>query len=127
MSITYKVIQKVNPRQPQAAKKFYAQAVRGKKLNIKQISKKISEKTLVNHVDVHAVVMALVDEVLAELGESNAVQLGDLGTLSVSLSSEGADTEAKFTPSMIKKIRINYRPGSELTGVVKSWNFTKEG
>jgi predicted histone-like DNA-binding protein len=126
MSIIYKVIQRINPRNPQAPKKFYAQAVRGKKLNIKQISKKISEKTLVNHVDVQAVVLALVDVTMAELQESNAVQLGDLGTLSVSLSSEGAETEAKFTPSMIKKSRINYRPGSELTGTVKAMKYVKQ-
>lgn len=126
MSIIYKVIPRINPRNPQAPKKFYAQAVRGKKLNIKQISKTISEKTLVNHVDVQAVVLALVDVVMAELQESNAVQLGDLGTFSVSLSSAGAETEEKFTQSMIKKSRINYRPGSELTGTAKAMKYIKQ-
>jgi predicted histone-like DNA-binding protein len=126
MSISYKVIAKVNPRQPQAPKKYYAQAVRNKKITIKAISKSISEKTLVNPVDTQAVILALVVEIMKELQDSNAVQLGDLGTFSVSLSSTGSEVAEKFNVSMIKKARINYRPGSELTGTVKAFSFLKK-
>jgi predicted histone-like DNA-binding protein len=127
MSILYKVIAMINPRQPLAPAKFFARAIRKERLNIKQISKIISGKTSLDHVDTQAVVLALVDVVINELQEGRSVQLGDLGTFSLSVSSEGAETADKFTPSAIKKVRINYRPGSELTGVLKNLKFEKQG
>jgi len=126
MTIIYKTIPKINPREPQVAAKHYASAVPQSKTDIKKISKAISERTSLDHVDTQAVILATVDMVIAELQEGRSVQLGNPGSFAISLSSEGAVTADKFTPSAIKKARIIYRPGSEIKDMLKTLKYEKE-
>ena len=44
------------------------------------------------------------------------VRLGDLDTLQIGISSKGAVTEEEYDASLIKKARINFRPGLALAG-----------
>ena len=53
------------------------------------------------------------------------VRLGDLGTFQIGLSGKGAETEEDFSVSLIKKARINFRPGSALMGALSNLTFAK--
>ena len=53
------------------------------------------------------------------------VRLGDLGTLQIGISSKGAETEDDFSDSLIKKARINFRPGSAIVGVLSNLSYSK--
>ena len=46
-------------------------------------------------------------------------------TLQVSLSGKGALTEEDYNTSLIKKKRINFRPGRVLANAMSSLSFTK--
>ena len=50
---------------------------------------------------------------------------GDLGTLQIGISSKGAETEEDFSDSLIKKARINFRPGSAIVGVLSNLSYSK--
>jgi len=126
MTITYKTIPKINPREPQVAARHYASSVPQSKTDIKKISKAISERTSLDHVDTQTVILATVDMVIAELQEGRSVQRGNLGSFAISLSGEGAMTADKFTPSAIKKARIIYRPGTEMKDMLKTLKYDKE-
>ena len=127
MSIKYRTVARINPREPQAAPKIYANAIAQAKTDIKKISKAISERTSLDHVDTQAVILATVDMVINELQEGRSVQLGDLGTFAISISSEGAPTADKFNSALIKKARIIYRPGMEIKTMLKTLKYEKEG
>ncbi len=125
MSIKYKTVARKNPREQQLPAKFYANAVSVSKINLKTLAKTISKRTSLDHVDAEAVVSATVDIILEELADGNMVQLGDLGSFSVSLSSTGAETEDKFSAASIEKARIIYRPGAELKNMLKTLKYEK--
>jgi len=126
MTIIYRTIPRINPREPQLAARHYASAVPQSKTDIKKISKAISERTSLDHVDTQAVILATVDMIIAELQEGRAVQLGNLGSFSISLSSEGAVSGEKFNSASIKKARIIYRPGPEIKDMLKTLKYDKE-
>ena len=53
------------------------------------------------------------------------VRLGDLGTFQIGVSGKGALTEEDYTPSLIQKARINFRPGIALSGILTSLTYAK--
>ena len=75
--------------------------------------------------DVQAVLLALEDVITDALKSGEIVRLGDLGTFQIGISSKGAETEEDYDASLIKKARINFRPGLALTGVLSNLSYKK--
>ena len=53
------------------------------------------------------------------------VRLGELCTLQVGLSGKGTLTEEEYEDSLIKKARINFRPGPVLATALETLKFSK--
>ena len=124
-SVTYSVVPRINPREKDEAPKYYAQAQARGDMNIREMSERIQAACTVNKADVYAVLVALEDVISEAIQNGEIVRLGDLCTLQVSLSGKGSVTEEDYTPSLIKKKRINFRPGKVLANAMASLNFTK--
>ena len=124
-SVTYSVVPRVNPQEKGTPPKFYAQAQARGDVNIREMSERIQSACTVNKADVYAVLVALEDVIAEALQNGEIVRLGDLCTLQVSLSGKGALTEEDYTTSLIKKKRINFRPGRVLANAMSSLTFTK--
>ena len=124
-SVTYSVVPRKNPQEKGTPPKFYAQAQARGDVNIREMSDRIQTACTVNKADVYAVLVALEDVIAEALQNGEIVRLGELCTLQVSLSGKGALSEEDYTTSLIKKKRINFRPGRVLANAISSLNFTK--
>ena len=124
-SVTYSVVPRKNPQEKGTPPKFYAQAQARGDVNIREMSERIQSACTVNKADVYAVLVALEDVIAEALQNGEIVRLGELCTLQVSLSGKGALTEEDYNTSLIKKKRINFRPGTVLANAMASLNFTK--
>ena len=124
-SVTYSVVPRRNPSEMGAPPKYYAQAQARGDVSIREMSERIQSACTVNKADVYAVLVALEDVISDALQNGEIVRLGDLCTLQVSLSGKGALTEEDYTTSLIRKKRINFRPGRVLANAMSSLNFTK--
>jgi predicted histone-like DNA-binding protein len=89
------------------------------------MSERIQATCTVHKSDVFAVLVALEDVITDALKGGEIVRLGDLGTLQIGISSKGAETEEDFSDSLIKKARINFRPGSAIVGVLSNLSYSK--
>ena len=72
-----------------------------------------------------AVVVAFEDKKIEALEGGEIVRLADLGTFQIGLSGRGAETEDTYDVSMIRKARINFRPGIALSGILAALKYTK--
>jgi predicted histone-like DNA-binding protein len=126
MSVQYVIIERGNPLNIAAPKKFYAMAKSAGVVSLKQLSKDISARSTVNSSDTLAVLDSLVQQLTKELEEGRIVRLGDFGSFQLSISSEGADTADKFSSSLIKKSKILFRPGIDLRNMLATVSYTKE-
>ena len=124
-SVTYSVVPRRNLSEKGAPPKYYAQAQARGDVSIREMSERIQSACTVNKADVYAVLVALEDVISEALQNGEIVRLGDLCTLQVSLSGKGALTEEDYTTSLIRKKRINFRPGRVLANAMSSLNFTK--
>lgn len=126
MSVKYVIVERVNPSDMAAPRKFYAMAKAAGEVSLKQLSKDISARSTVNSSDTLAVLDSLIQQLTKELEEGRIVRLGDFGSFQLSLSSEGADTAEKFNSSMVKKSKILFRPGIDLRNMLATVSYKKE-
>ncbi|MBR4043659.1 MAG: HU family DNA-binding protein [Bacteroidaceae bacterium] len=124
-SVTYSVSPRINPRDKEAAPKFYAQAQARGDVNIREMATRIQSTCTVTKADVYAVLVALEDVIVEALQNGEIVRLGELGTFQLSISGKGAVTEEDYDVSLIKKARINFRPGLTLAGMLSGLSFSK--
>ena len=124
-SVTYSVVPRRNPSEKGTPPKFYAQAHARGDVDIREMSERIQQSCTVHKSDVYAVLVALEDVVAEAIQNGEIVRLGELCTLQVSLSGKGALTEEDYNTSLIKKKRINFRPGTVLANAMASLSFSK--
>lgn len=124
-TVTYSVAPRINPRDKEAAPKFYARAQSNGDVNIREMSERIQQSCTVHKADVQAVLLALEDTIADALKGGEIVRLGDLGTFQIGLSSKGAVTEEDYSASLITKARINFRPGGALSCILSSLAYSK--
>ena len=58
-----------------------------------------------------------------QLLNGNKIQLGELGTFGISISSEGAESIDKFTAKNIKAVNILFDPGKDFENMIDRADF----
>lgn len=111
--IPFEITPKVNPREPDAPRRYYATSKSSGRLNARQLAELISRETMLGSVETLAVLEALMNAVPRLLAQGQIVDLGEFGSFWVSLRSNGAESPEAFNASMIKGAKINFRPGKE--------------
>ena len=124
-NVTYSVAPRINPRDKDAAPKYYGRVQANGDVNIREMSERIQQSCTVHKADVQAVLLGLEDGIIDALKNGEIVRLGDLGTFQIGISSKGAATEEDYDVSLIKKARINFRPGMALAGILTSLTYQK--
>ena len=124
-NVTYSVAPRINPRDKEAAPKYYGRVQANGDVNIREMSERIQQTCTVHKADVQAVLLALEDVIIDALKGGEIVRLGDLGTFQIGISSKGAVTEEDYDTSLIKRAKINFRPGTVLSNALSGLSFTK--
>ena len=115
----------IYPRDKEAGPKFYGRVQANGDVSIREMSERIQQTCTVHKADVQAVLLALEDVITDALKGGEIVRLGDLGTLQIGISSKGTVTEEEYDASLIKKARINFRPGLALAGILTGLTYKK--
>jgi predicted histone-like DNA-binding protein len=125
MAANYVIVQKGNPGDPDAPKRFYAQAKASGELTFK-LSKEIAEgSTTVSDTDVLAVLNDLTKVLRCHLDNGEIVRFGDFGTFQIAIASKGAETAEKFNASLIKGGKVAFRPGIDLKEMLATLKYEK--
>jgi predicted histone-like DNA-binding protein len=120
MSLKLKPVSRKNPLKPENPPLFYLNAVSQGKVNIDDICKRIAHASTLSRGDLYNAILGVVDEVIFDLNDGKIVELGKLGTLRMTVNSTGVPELTKISSNQVTKVNIRFRPGSELTSVVKN-------
>jgi predicted histone-like DNA-binding protein len=118
MSLEYRVISRINPLKPSEPKRFYPSPVYKDHMDLKKLSTRVAAETSLSPTDTLAVLDALTRVMTFFLMEGYILNLGDFGTFRINLNSNGSTTAEEVTLTNIKKFKINFRPGKDLTETV---------
>ena len=126
MAVPFVLVERINLQNREAPKKFYAQAKSSGELTLRKLSKEIADaSTTVSDTDMLAVLNDLTKILCRHLADGEIVRFGDFGSFQIVFGSEGAETEAKFHASMIRKQKVVFRPGIDLKNTLATLKFTK--
>lgn len=124
MSILCKVVLKSEAGVPGGGvKKYYASANVTEVIDLELLSEYVAEACTVHGADVRAVLYATVKVINRELANSKSIELAELGTMRVEVSSKGVDTPEEMNASCIKKSRIVFSPGKLIKKMLKMLDF----
>jgi predicted histone-like DNA-binding protein len=126
MPIQFKTIERPQPGVVGGGvKKHYAIPVHGQEMTLDGLTKVIEGSCTVNGADIRAVLYAMVDAAAKGLEDGRIIRLGDLGSLRITLSSEGKEDPKNVTAMAIKKAGVIFSPGKRLQELFKTAKFTK--
>jgi predicted histone-like DNA-binding protein len=118
MAIFYNKVERVNPADPAAPKKWYPALKSLGLVREKEVGKQIAEETTLNPKEGEIALAQLQKVLIRNLLEGRTVQLGDWGSFYLTLSSTGADTKEEVSAANVTKINVRFRPGKELTEAI---------
>lgn len=72
---------------------------------------------------VKGVISDMCECLVEQLLNGNKIQLGELGTFGISISSEGAESIEKFTSKNIKAVNILFSPGADFENLIGRAKF----
>ena len=126
MAVKYDVREKGEPGVKGGGKRrYYATIVTDGEVTIDDLVKDIEKFSALSEPDIRGVVVALENVIQDRLADSKIVRLEKLGTLYPSLSSEGKDKEEDVDSNCIKKVGVNYRPGTRIIQTMQNAGFKK--
>ena len=122
-----KLIERRKPGTKTGPGKFYASPVNVGKKTLRDIAHDIAGRSSLTRGDIENVLANFMDCLPHYLRDGFSVQLGEFGTMRLTLSSEGAATEKAFKTETIKP-RVTFTPGVELKAALRdnSYETVKE-
>ncbi len=121
MSIKYKIVERPQPGVLGGGdKKYYASTSATGEADIHKLTKAIEKISTVSGADIRAVLYALVDVATDELADSNIVRMGDLGSLRISIRSNGYDAPSEVNATAVKGTKVLFSPGKQLKEMQKT-------
>lgn len=125
MSVKYNVIERGNPSNREAPKKYYPSIASSGRKTLRQIAAQISQISTVSSADTMAVLEALLTVIPQELVAGNVVELGDFGNFWLKANSEGVDTPDTVRATQISTILPRFNAGKEFKKALASIEFEK--
>ena len=125
MSIPFNVVPKANPIKRNQPAKYYAVAQSNGEANFRTLAKEIAEITTVSVPDAIAVLESLVMIIPRHIERGEIVRLGELGSLRVTIHSEGSATPEEVNANNIKRAKYRFTAGSELQQTLKLLKYSR--
>lgn len=124
MAQNYTVMARKNLMKPDEAPMYYAVARSGRKVSVKEVCKRISERSSYSKGELEGCIGEFLLEIVNVLEEGNIVQMGDLGNFRMSVKTGTPTKTAKdFTSSCIEKGKIVFYPGNDLRKLCRTLDY----
>lgn len=125
MTVKFNIVERRNPGDPDAPSKYYPSVQSTGRKNLRQLSQRIADNSVVGRTDVLAVLDALLYVIPLELAEGNIVELGDFGTFWLRINGEGQESAEEVRASHITNTLARFTPGPEFKEALDRIKYTK--
>ncbi len=125
MTVKYNVMPRKNPREPEAAPRYYPVVRSSGRTTQRDLARKGTKMSTMSAADLAAGLEVLLDLIPEELMEGKIVDLGDFGSFRLSVKAEGSDTAEEVTANNIKSLNVRFTPGKEFKDAMNRATFEK--
>jgi predicted histone-like DNA-binding protein len=125
MTVKFNIVERGNPSNREAPKKFYPSITSTGRKTLRQIANRISDISTVSSTDTMAVLEALLKTIPQELADGNIVELGDFGNFWLKATSDGVETADAVQSTQIATLLPRFNPGKEFKKVLATVEYQK--
>ena len=121
--IYYNKVQRRNPQDPEGARKWYVTLKSRLQVSERELAEEIADEVTLNPKEAEMAFYQLFKVAVRALTDGKTVKLGDLGTIYLTVSSEGADTREEVTAQLVKAVRVRFMPSETLREAIAKATF----
>lgn len=125
MSVKYNVVERGNPGDPSAPRKYYPSAVARGRVDLRHVAERAAAVSTLSVADVVAVIETLLFIITDELGRGNVVDLGDFGSFWLKFKTEASLTPEDVNEKNITAVLARFIPGKEFKARLRHISFEK--
>lgn len=128
MGIRYKLVQRKDFSKGalEDAKLYYPQLLNNGNISFDEVCEAVAEQTALTRADVKACLDRLAYIISTNLKAGRSVNLGDLGSFRVALSSSGASTPEEYDAStMMRPMKVVYTAGKSIQEIRSKATFDR--
>lgn len=122
--IKLKTVQRPNPMDVTAERKFYVSAKNVGEISFEEMSENISDRCTLTETDVLAALSALQREMTKNLMSGMIVRFGTFGSFQLSLNSSGVEKIDDASQNQVTGVRIRFRPGTRIQDNLRNLKYT---
>ena len=125
MPVKFNIVERGNPTNREAPKKFYASIQSSGRVTTRELAERAAQMSTLTAVDMMAAIESFLAIVPAELAKGNIVELGDFGSFWLKAGSGGAETAEEVRADQINSVLPRFNPGKEFKRVLETIKFNK--
>ncbi|MCE9646012.1 MAG: HU family DNA-binding protein [Chloroflexi bacterium] len=127
MSVKFNIVERGNPSNRAAPKKFYPSIQSTGRVTTRQLAEQAAKESTMSPADIMGAIEIFLSVIPAELAKGNIVELGDFGTFWLKTTSEGAATADEVRASQITSILPRFNPGRHFKQMLDRIEYVKGG
>jgi predicted histone-like DNA-binding protein len=125
MPVKYNIVERGNPTNPAAPKKFYPSIHSSGRVTTRELAERAAQMSTLTTVDTMAAIESFLTIIPGELAKGNIVELGDFGSLWPGATSQGVDTEEEVRADQITGVLPRFTPGKVFKRALETVKFNK--
>jgi len=125
MPIKYNIVERGNPSNREAPKKFYPSIRLSGRVTTSEMAEMAADRSTLTTADMMAAIETFLAIIPQQLKKGNIVELGDFGSFWLKSSSDGADTPEETNATQITSLLPRFNPGKRFKAVLKTIEYAK--
>ncbi len=125
MSVKFNIVQRGNPSNQQAPKKFYPSIASSGRVTTRKLAEMAAQRSTLSTMDMMAAIESFLAIIPEQLAAGNIVELGDFGNFWLRTTGEGSDTAEEVRSNSIASVMPRFNPGKQFKNTLDQIEFVK--
>ncbi len=125
MTVKYNIVERGNPTNREAPKKFYPSILSSGRVSTRELAERAAQMSTLTTTDMVAAIESLLTIIPEELAKGNIVELGDFGSFWLRTTSDGAESAEEVRSAQITGVLPRFNPGREFKRTLDTIIFNK--
>jgi predicted histone-like DNA-binding protein len=125
MSVKYNIVERGNPSNREAPKKFYPSIQSTGRVTTREMAEMAAQRSTLSTMDMMAAIESFLAIVPEQLAKGNIIELGEFGSFWLRSNSEGTATPDEVRASHISSVMPRFNPGKVFKHALNGIEFVK--
>lgn len=125
MSVKFNIVERGNPSNREAPKKFYPSILSSGRVTTRELAEMAAQRSTMSSIDMMAAIESFLAIIPEQLAKGNIVELGEFGNFWLKTTSEGTETAEEVRANQITSILPRFIPGKQFKHTLSGIEFVR--